>query len=489
MLIDLEYRNSQLCVSYLNENGKIKIKNYPWAKPKKFEICDDQDPQKMTKYKTWDKKSVKQVETFHPGRYSMYDFLDSLPQEEQDILFGFQIPDMYFMDIETEIIDKFPDPILAETRVLSVAITHRDNIKNIDEVLCMGLKDLSNEEIQKMERNINEYFSKYKKKYSLKYIKFDNEYDMLHILFNKYIPTMALITGWNFVDYDWVYLVNRCRKIGIKPEVSSITGKLIKSFEGNEELPMHRVIVDYMEIYKKWDTSIKVKESASLDFVSEKLLGLNKINYQGSLKTLYKDDFFKFIYYNIVDTALVQLIHEEKNYINVLIGLSNLANIRLIDGFSTIAVTEGVLRRPMREQRGIVLVKDYNRGIPTERIKGGWVKPPTTGMHQWLTIYDFASLYPTTMRQNNIAPESYKGLLIESENGEKFCTYDNKKYEIEKGDIITVHDTVFKIEDSVTTQTLTKIYNERKKFKNIMNDKKKELDKLKNELKALENSI
>jgi len=305
----------------------------------------------------------------------------------------------------------------------------------------------------------------------------------LYQLFNTYIPTMALITGWNYVDYDWVYLVNRCRKIGVKPEASSFTGKLIKAFDGNEELPIHRVIVDYMEIYKKWDTSIKVKESASLDFVSEKLLGLNKINYQGSLKSLYKEDFFTFIYYNIVDTALVQLIHEEKKYINVLLGLSNLANVRLIDGFSTIAVTEGVLRKPMREQMGIVLVKDYNRGEPTERIKGGWVKPPTTGMHQWLTVYDFASLYPTTMRQLNIAPESYKGLKIEGEN---FCVYENRKIPIENDDIVTVQDTVFKFENSVTKQTLTNIYNERKKYKKIMMQKKEELKAAEKELQKLE---
>jgi DNA polymerase elongation subunit (family B) len=479
MLIDIEYRNSKLVVSYLNEDGKIKIKYYPWVRPKKFEICNDQDPDRMHKLKTWDKKPVKYVETSNPGRYSIYEYLDALDQTEQELIFGYKAPEMYFMDIETEILDKFPDPVSAETRVLSVAIVFKE------EVLCMGLRPLSEMQIADMQAKINEYFKKFNKKYELKYKVYDKEFSMLLDLFKNYIPKMALLTGWNFVDYDWVYLVNRCRKIGITPELASPTGRLIKAFEGNEELPMHRVIVDYMEIYKKWDTSIKVKESASLDFVSEKLLGLNKINYSGSLKALYKDDFFTFIYYNIVDTALVQLIHEQKNYISVLLGLANLAKVRLIDGFSTIAVTEGVLRRPMKDQLGIVLVKDYNRPAPTEKIKGGWVKPPTTGMHQWLTVYDFASLYPTTMRQFNIAPESYKGIKLEDEDGE-YCVYDNQRIPIIAGeDILTVNDTVFKLENSVTKQTLENIYNERKKYKKVMLEKKDELKKKQNELAAL----
>jgi DNA polymerase elongation subunit (family B) len=106
-------------------------------------------------------------------------------------------------------------------------------------------------------------------------------------------------------------------------------------------------------------------------------------------------------------------------------------------------------------------------------------------MHQWLTVYDFASLYPTTMRQFNIAPESYKGIKLEDEDGE-YCVYDNQRIPIIAGeDILTVNDTVFKLENSVTKQTLENIYNERKKYKKVMLEKKDELKKKQNELAAL----
>ena len=40
-----------------------------------------------------------------------------------------------------------------------------------------------------------------------------------------------------------------------------------------EELPKHRLVFDYLDIFDKWDTSIKIKESNRLDFVAKKVLG------------------------------------------------------------------------------------------------------------------------------------------------------------------------------------------------------------------------
>ena len=52
---------------------------------------------------------------------------------------------------------------------------------------------------------------------------------MLNYFFERLVPKMPVISGWNFLDYDWRFLVNRCRRIGLKPEVSSYTNKLEKT--------------------------------------------------------------------------------------------------------------------------------------------------------------------------------------------------------------------------------------------------------------------
>jgi hypothetical protein len=56
-----------------------------------------------------------------------------------------------------------------------------------------------------------------------------------------------------------------------------------------------------------------------LDFVSNKLVGVDKIKYSGSLQKLYEDDFETFMYYNAVDSVLVQKIHEARNYISIIL--------------------------------------------------------------------------------------------------------------------------------------------------------------------------
>ena len=117
----------------------------------------------------------------------------------------------------------------------------------------------------------------------------------------------------------------------INPAESSPVKKINKMWGTEYEVPAHRMIFDYMQLYEICDTSIKVKESSSLDFVSSKLVGVDKIKYNGSLQKLYEDDFETFMYYNAVDSVLVQKIHDARNYISIIYAISSLARIRIVD--------------------------------------------------------------------------------------------------------------------------------------------------------------
>jgi len=363
-----------------------------------------------------------------------------------------------------------------------------------EEVVLMGLKDLSEKELKQMEIDMAKYFSPFKKNYKVTYLQYATEYDMMYDLFHTHIPKMSVLTGWNFINYDWVYLINRAERLGIDPSIVSFTKRLTATKRApHERMPKHRLIVDYMDLYAKWDTSVKVKESNKLDFVASKVVGLPKLKFNGTLKTLYENDYYTFMLYNIVDTILVQLIHEQRKYIDVMLGISSLARIRMNDAYSTIAVTEGVLRKPFREKMGIVLVNDYSSEV-FESIKGGWVKNPAIGMHKWVACYDFASLYPMTMRQFNIAPESYKGVKI----NDQYSVFRNKKMLIDESDIILsikdddnniVRETVFRNEDSVTKQMLTDVYTNRKSHKKNMMIEKNIYNDLEDIYKSMANEL
>ena len=227
--------------------------------------------------------------------------MDKLSPEEKSLIFDYKTPNIYFVDIENEILDEKADPVSAKSEIQTISIVNKND------VVVMGTKRLDNDQIEATKSDIDNYFSKFNMNSNFKYVFYNSEKEMVADFF-KLTNRMAVITGWNFVNYDWVFLVNRARKIGLKPEVSSLTSKLRKSFDETifAELPAHRIVVDYMELYEKWDTKIKVKESSSLDFVSDKLLGVKKVNYEGNLKILYRDDYQKFVFYNAVDSILVQ---------------------------------------------------------------------------------------------------------------------------------------------------------------------------------------
>jgi len=360
-------------------------------------------------------------------------------------------------------------------------------------VLVIGTEPLSKEQIDSIESDINIHFKKFETKYKFKYIQYKNEYDLLYNFFNKLVPRMPVMTGWNFINYDWVFLVARARKIGVDPDVSSFTKKMNQPFNFNSmgqqnyaEIPAHRVIVDYMELFKKWDTSVKVKESQSLDFASEKILGLKKINYEGDLKRLHREDYRKFVYYNAVDSCLVQRIHVKMKYVDILYGMAVLGKIKIKDAISTLALTEGILREKLRDQKNIVLVRDEREDSGgSSSIKGGWVKEPVRGMATWTCCYDFASLYPTTMRQFNISADSYKGQKVKNKD---YSIFNGHQLQIEDSDIITLNNSVFKKEDGVVTQVMGEVYTDRKKWKKVMMQKHEELERMKEELRNLEDT-
>jgi DNA polymerase elongation subunit (family B) len=253
------------------------------------------------------------------------------------------------------------------------------------------------------------------------------------------------------------------------------------------------MIFDYMQLYEICDTSIKVKESSSLDFVASKLVGVEKIKYNGSLQKLYEDDFETFMYYNAVDSVLVQKIHDSRNYISIIYAISSLAKIRIVDVVSqmnnalgSLAITEGVLRNRFREMDNIVLFKDENRESGSgEGIAGGWVKDPIVGMNRWVVVYDFASLYPTTQRQFFISPENFLG--EQDPNNKDFCK-NGRPIDKDKH-VICVNGVVFEKRLSPTLRMLEDVYADRKYNKGIMMKKKEELNTIMEQIKELEESL
>jgi len=487
MIVNYEYLNGKLIVSYINPKGNLEFKNYNWQNPLEWYTCSDKDPQKSDFFHTWDNKPVKLGATRYPSRYAIYEFMMKLDEAERNDIFSYNEPKLFFCDIEVEITEGFPEAHIANNKVTAMCFIMNNKI------LLLGIQELSAKQVKQIEIDINTYFKDYETTYTVEWICYETEYDMLSYFFNDLVKKIPVLTGWNFVSYDWVYLVTRARKLGINPNVASPTGKLLKPWKKNanihkpsfEELPKHRFVLDYMDIFDKWDQSIKIKESNALDFISSKVLGIKKLEYPGTLKELYEKDYYKYMLYNCVDTALVQLIHNKQRTFDIMMAISNLAKIPIEDAPSAIRVTEGIFFKPYYD-KGIVMVKQKAAAILStsedveieveEELAGGYVKYPTVGLKRWLSVFDFASLYPTTMRQFNIAPESFRGIKINDSQS----LLNGVRHEIEPNDIVLLNGAVFKNEDSETKRILTNIFADRKSNKNQGLDYKKQEQLLKN---------
>jgi DNA polymerase I len=164
---------------------------------------------------------------------------------------------------------------------------------------------------------------------------------------------------------------------------------------------------DYLEIYKKWDRVIKIKESNRLDYVADKAVGFKKIEYNGTLKDLYQSNFEDFIYYNAVDCALVHYIDQKLKTMQTFFKIAMISGVEINRCLSPVWSTEVMMLRKFLDRKQIFTSE--RKDEVHVKFAGGYVKDPIKGLHEWVACYDFASLYPNAMVQWGISPETYKG--------------------------------------------------------------------------------
>lgn len=447
MILDIEQRDKDIIISYYNEKGEVAFKQYPVDKFQNWYVCDEKDKAASPTYKNWDGRPVKLGYGKQYNKFSILYFLDSLSEKDKADLSAYNMPKTYFVDIETEIVDGFPKAEEAKSRILSFSIITPDR-----KAIVLGLEDMDSANIKKIEEDTNEYFKDFDMDWEFKYHKFKSEYDMVYTFLMKFLPKFPMMTGWNFINYDWQYIVNRCKRLQIDINEVSMTGSVDKT----DNRPLHIGILDYMQLYDKYDRSVKVKESNSLDYVSSQVLKVNKIKFTGSLQDLYRDNFTKYIYYNVVDSILVYYIDQKLKSMEVLLTLANITNMPLYKASSPVAVTEAIMARKLAEQGMRIGSEEKSDGQKDGQYAGAFVKEPILGFYEGVSAFDFASLYPSIMRQFNISPDSYVEKIGKSEIAER-----RKDKEV----IVCDNGVVYNTDDSILRKILSDLYAQRKDYK------------------------
>src|SRR5690606_38999342 len=111
--------------------------------------------------------------------------------------------------------------------------------------------------------------------------------------------------------------------------------------------------LDYMDLVKKFSFGQTGFESYRLDDVAAVLLDQKKLDYSEyrSLHELYKQNYQKFIEYNIRDVYLVDKMEQQLGSISLCCTFAFMALVNFSDVFSPVATWDSILYTHLRKQK------------------------------------------------------------------------------------------------------------------------------------------
>ena len=446
MILDRTWnkKDQKLVISYIDKLGNRQYFQKYLHHIKTYEY-DDQG-----EFETWNgrrcNKVFKDTLNYTPTDFDFLEFQYELPEDLRNTLHAQYFPKLYSFDIETEISNEFPDPTKAEQKVTAISLVGPDL-----SCIVYGLHNLNEQQIALFKKryldwlNSNEFATSLIKQHGWQpkvlYQYFPTEEKMLEHFWTIIMPKIACLAGWNSYGFDLQYLVNRIirlfgRNIAYNMiRKSSPTGEIRnythEDMGGNRIRipgPCHTIVLDYMEIVKKYDYVLRPYESYSLDWVGSHAVNAHKIKYEGTLQDLYERDPEWYYFYNAVDSLITELIHYKLKAIESPCAVSSVTLVPLLDAFGQVALgTANVFEEFYSQGRKVVW--DYDSIERTKVSYEGAFCGCVPGRYEFTVCDDFASLYPSQVRTCNFSFEN----LVENKIGpDSFGRYTVVKWSEEE---------------------------------------------------------
>ena len=330
------------------------------------------------------------------------------------------------------------------------------------------------------------------------YFRFDDERSMLKKFFEMWDKESPdVMTGWNIDTFDIPYLVNRATNLfedRKNPYKLLSPWRKLREYKmfglGGQELQTYEIYgvetLDYLAMYRKF-TYIN-QESYRLDHIAFVELGERKLDYseQGSLHLLYKNDYQKFIEYNIKDVELVEQLENKMKLLEMIVSLAYLGKVNYSNTFGQVRIWDTLIYNNLLRKNIVIPPKKHSS--KSSQFEGAYVKEPILGSHDWVVNFDLNSLYPHLIMQYNLSPETLitdelpsdlqvikdaragiDGLVDEVQNLDA----------LEKYNLTYTPNNEFYRKDihGFLPEMMQQIYDDRVKFKGMMIDAKKKLQK------------
>jgi DNA polymerase elongation subunit (family B) len=430
-------------------------------------------------------ESVDNFPVYGNNRYEYAFIADDYPD---DILWDVDKISIAYLDIEVGSENGFPEPREASEEITAITVKLKHNY------FVFGCGDYS------------------KHRDDVHYAHCRDESDLVRRFidfWSRFHPDV--VSGWNIKTFDIPYLVNRITKLLGEDEAKKLSPwnklSLREAMIMNREQQVYEIVgiatLDYIELYKKFTYS--QQESYRLDHIAHVEVSEKKLDYSEfeSLHQLYKQDYQKFIEYNIKDVELVDKLEGKMKLIELALTLAYDNKVNYDDVFAQVRMWDAIVYNYLKKNN--IVIPQMKRGSKNSQYEGAYVKDPILGMHEWVASFDLNSLYPHLMMQYNISmetlidPKKYndnmRGLIANGNINVESLLHQKVDTEIlkELGVTLTPNGQLFRIDkQGVMPEIMDSMYKDRTRYKKLAIEAKKKLETVtddKNQVQYLENQI
>lgn len=429
MLTDFITKKDNIEISYITPEGSIAVNKlilpdgyFDIEPAEEYEVEGNPDiVPGLRAFKS--RKPLKFVPANRFGHHARNYFIDNILKTMNHDLYenvmALRIPKLFSVDIEIEVTDKYgySNQNKVENRILWISVCN-DKLNSFAYALKTDIfkpfigedNRIKPEFIATIRREICKIFKEsVPKAYKLllenlmDVVFFDNESDMLKSFLSDVKLHYHTIIGHNFLGYDWTYITNRCKKLGIPITIASPTNSTKTIQFGKKrkkggvtlpkpkvDIPSHRIILDNMIQFQE-SLSYNNLEAYNLDFLGNLVLKTGKISYEGNLKRLYEEEPLKYMMYAFVDAILVMLLQEETNLSSVDFYESYLNKIPFLQ-LSQNCISESLVYYNLKK-KGLYLPTSEHNHAEDQNYTGGYVKQPTKKEVDAALGLDYSGLY------------------------------------------------------------------------------------------------
>ena len=381
--------------NYLYDNKLIVGKYYKIVDdkiiPTDFEISDDTKLE--LKNLLWDKLS-------NSGMTDTKEFQDAISDWAE--LLNQPVPKIKRLSLDIEVeseIGRIPDPKLAEKRVTAVGFEGSDDLKKIFVLRRDGIKDGENE----LDAGIELTF-------------YDTEKEMIEATFSL-IELYPVLLTYNGDGFDLPYLYNRASRIGISKQKNPLyMMRDSATLQKGVHLDLYRTFSN--RAFQIYAFGQKYTDF-SLNSVCKGILGEEKIDHGVEIDDM---TYYQIAKYCQNDARLTYKLTSFNNdlLMNLLVVITRIARMP-IDDIARMGVSQWIRslmyyehrknnflipRRSELDGKSAGMANDAI--IKDKKYRGGMVVEPIEGIHFDVTVMDFASLYPSIIKVNNLSYETVR---------------------------------------------------------------------------------